>query len=368
MKKRLSLLLIFFLFVTLVAVGCGKETAPAPETQEPEKPEVKVGFVFIGPTTDGGWSTTHNDGRLAVEKELNVPTIYQENVPEGPDVEKVMNDMIDQGANVIFATSFGYMDYVEKVAQNHPDVKFYHCSGYKSGPNFVNYFGKIEEARYLSGIVAGLKTKSNKIGYVAAFEIPEVVRGINAFALGVQSVNPQAKVHVKWTHDWVDPPKSKDAAIALLDEGCDVITQHVDGPAPQIAAQERGVWGIGYHADMSQSAPKANMTSPAWNWAPYYVDTVKTIIDGTWKAENYLGGLKEDIVRLAPLTDVAPAEAKELVEKAQADIISGELQLFTGPLKDNTGELRIPEGETMSIQEQYEAFDWFVEGVVGKVK
>lgn len=371
MKKGLSMLLVLLLVLTLVLAGCGakKETpAPGGETKEPEKPQVKAGFVFIGPIGDGGFSFSHNEGRKMVEKELGVPTIYAENVPEGPDVEKVMKDMIDQGANMIFATSFGYMDYVEKVAKEFPDVKFYHCSGYKSGPNFINYFGKIEESRYLSGIVAGMKTKTNKIGYVAAFEIPEVVRGINAFALGVQSVNPKAEVHVKWIHSWIDPPKAKDAAIALLAEGCDVIAQHEDSPAPQIAAEEKGAWAIGYHSDMSQAAPKANMTSPVWNWGPYYVAQVKSVMDGTWKAENYLGGLKEGIVDLAPLTPLAPEGAQETVDKARAAILSGEFKLFTGPLKDNTGQLRIPAGETMSLQDQYENFDWFVEGVVGKVK
>lgn len=373
MKKKLSLFLVILMLALVFLSGCGKSEpapapAPAPQPEAAKKPEVKVGFVFIGPTADGGWSYSHNEGRKMIEEQLKVPTIFQENVPEGPEVEKVMNDMIDQGANVLFATSFGYMDYAEKVANAHPDVKVYHCSGYKSGPNFVNYFGKIEEARYLSGIVAGMKTKSNKLGYVAAFEIPEVVRGINAFALGVQSVNPKAKVYVKWVHSWIDPPKAKDAANALLAEGCDVIAQHEDSPGPQIAAEEKGVWGIGYHSDMSKAAPKANMTSAIWNWGPYYVSEVKKVIDGTWKAENYLGGLKEGIVLLAPLTPVAPEGAKEAVEKAQADLLSGKLQLFTGPLKDNTGKERIPAGETMSIKAQYEEFDWFVEGVVGKVK
>lgn len=369
MKKGLSLILVFVMMFALVLSGCGTKTeTPAPAPKEPEKPAVKVGFVFIGPIGDGGFSFSHNEGRKMVEEKLGVPTIYSENVPEGPEVEKVMKDMIDQGANIIFATSFGYMDYVEKVAKEFPDVKFYHCSGYKSGTNFVNYFGKIEESRYLSGIVAGMKTKSNKIGYVGAFEIPEVVRGINAFALGVQSVNPKAKVYVKWTHSWIDPPKAKDAASALLAEGCDVIAQHEDSPAPQLAAEEKGLWGIGYHSDMSKAAPKANMTSPVWNWGPYYVAQVKSVIDGTWKAENYLGGLKEGIVDLAPLTPVAPEESKAVVEKAKADILSGQFKLFTGPIKDNEGKLRIPAGETMSIQDQYENFDWFVEGVIGKVK
>lgn len=368
MKKSLNLILVVFMIVALIATGCGaKQEAPAP-TPEPEKPKYKAGFVYVGPIGDGGYTYAHNEGRKYLEEQLKIETIYKESVPETQEVEKVINDMIDQGANIIFATSFGFMDYVEKVAKNHPDVKFFHCSGYKTGPNMTNYFGKIEEARYLSGIVAGMKTKANKIGYVAAFNIPEVVRGINAFALGVQSVNPKATVEVVWTQTWYDPAKEKEAAKALLAKGVDVIAQHQDTAGPQQAAEEKGVWSIGYNTDMTSTAPKAHMTSPVWNWGTYYVKAVQSVMDGTFKPEPYLGDLKEGLVDLSPLTDIAPAGAKEKVEQAKADIISGKYKLFTGPIKDNTGALRIKEGETMSLEDQYSNFDWFVEGVIGKVK
>jgi len=366
MKKILSLLLVMFMIVALIATGCGtkKEATPAPQ---PEKPKFKAGFIYVGPIGDGGYTFAHNEGRKYLEKELGIPTIYKESVPESQEVEKVINDMIDQGANIIFATSFGFMDYVEKVAKNHPNVKFFHCSGYKTGPNMTNYFGKMEEARYLSGIVAGMKTKTNKIGYVGAFNIPEVVRGINAFALGVQSVNPKATVEVVWTQTWYDPAKEKEAAKALLAKGVDVIAQHQDTAGPQQAAEEKGVWSIGYNTDMTNTAPKAHMTSPVWNWGVYYVKATKMVMDGKFTNEPYLGDMKDGLIALSPLTALAPAGAKEKVEAAKADIISGKNLIFTGPLKDNTGKLRIEAGKPMSIQAQYGNFDWLWQCVIGNV-
>ena len=366
MKKVLSLVLIMVMIATLVLTGCTSQKADAPKVEDKSE-QIKVGFIYVGPIGDGGWTYAHNEGRKYLEEQLNVETIYKESVPEGPEVEKVMKDMIDQGANVIFATSFGYMDYMEKVSKEFPEVKFLHCSGYKMTENMSNYFGRIYQARYLSGIVAGLKTESNKIGYVAAFNIPEVIRGINAFTLGVQSVNPDAVVKVKWTNTWYDPAKEKEAAIALLDEGVDVIAQHQDTAGPQIAAEERGKWSVGYNTDMKDTAPKAYMTAPIWNWGPYYVDQVQAIMDGTWKAESYWGGMDEGIVKLAPLTDNAPAEAKALVEKVQEEIIAGTQKIFVGPIKDQTGAVKVPDGVMMTDVEML-SFDWFVQGVEGNVK
>jgi basic membrane protein A len=367
MKRKLAVFLSLLLVFALVATGCGAGTPDTEEPQENEKPAVKVGFIYIGSASDGGWSEAHDKGRQYLEEQLGVETVVKESVPEGPDCIKIINDMVDQGCNIIFATSFGYMDYVVQAAQNHPDVKFLHCSGYKMADNLGVYFGRIYQPRYLSGIVAGMKTKTNKIGYVAAFGIPEVVRGINAFTLGVRSVNPDATVAVKWTHTWVDAPKAKEAAKALLDEGCDVIAQHQDAPGPQVAAEESGVWSIGYNMDMTSVAPKAHMTAPVWNWGPYYVDQIKAVMDDSWKAENYWGGMKDGIVNLSPLTENAPEGAQEAVDKAQAAILSGENKIFTGPLKDNTGQLKVPEGVTLT-DEQLTSIDWLVEGVIGKVE
>lgn len=360
MKKGLTLLLVILLAVTLTVTGCSP-SAPAPGEEK-----LKVGFVYVGPIGDGGWTYAHEQGRQYLVDELGVEAIYKESVPEDQESEKVMRDMIDQGAKVIFATSFGYMDHVKKVAEEYPDVTFLHCSGYLSGDNFGNYFGRIYEARYLSGIVAGLKTETNEIGYVAAFDIPEVVRGINAFTLGVRSVNPEAVVKVRWTNTWYDPSTEKSAAIALLDEGVDVIAQHQDTAGPQLAAEERGKFSIGYNTDMVAMAPKAYMTAPVWNWGPYYASQVKAVMDGTWESDVYWGSIKDGIVDLAPLTDVAPEGAKEAVEKAEADILSGTNYIFEGPLKDQNGEIKVPAGTKMSDEEML-SMQWFVEGVEGKI-
>lgn len=360
MKKGLTLLLILLLAVTLTVVGC------SPSTPAPGDEKLKVGFVYIGPIGDGGWTYAHEQGRKYLVDELGVEAIYKESVPEDQESEKVMRDMIDQGAKVIFATSFGYMEHVNKVAEEYPDVTFLHCSGYMSGDNFGNYFGRIYEARYLSGIVAGLKTESNEIGYVAAFDIPEVVRGINAFTLGVRSVNPEAVVKVRWTNTWYDPSTEKSAAIALLDEGVDVIAQHQDTAGPQLAAEERGMSSIGYNTDMVEMAPKAYMTAPVWNWGPYYVSQVKAVMDGTWQPETYWGSLEDGIVDLAPITDIAPEGAKEAVEKAKADILAGTNYIFEGPLKDQNGEIKVPAGTKMTDEEML-SMQWFVEGVEGKI-
>jgi basic membrane protein A len=370
MKRKASLFLVLLMVLALVVTGCGS-AKPAGEAQDPvnKQPKVKVGFVYIGPVTDGGWTEAHENGRKYLVEKLGVETVIRENVPESSECEKVINDMVDQGCNVIFATSFGFMEYVEKAAQNYPDVKFLHCSGFKMADNMGVYFGRMYEPRYLSGVVAGLKTKTNKIGYVAAFEIPEVLRGINAFTMGVRSVNPKATVGVKWTHTWIDAPRAKEAAKALLNEGCDVLAQHQDAPGPQVAAEEKGVWSVGYNMDMTAIAPKAHLTSPVWNWGPYYVAQVQAVMDGTWKAENYWGGMNEGIINLSPLTENAPEGAQEAVDKAKAAILSGENKIWTGPIKDNTGVERVPAGVTLTDEQLTSMdFNWLVEGVIGKVE
>jgi basic membrane protein A and related proteins len=332
--------------------------------------KIKVGFIYLGPVGDGGYTYAHDLGRKYLEQALpgQVETVYKESVSDGnADSEPVMRDLIDQGCTIIFATSFGYMDHVEKIAKEYPNVKFLHCSGYKSGPNFGNYFGRIEQPRYLSGIVAGMKTKTNKIGYVLAFEIPECIRGVDSFTLGVRSVNPKATVILKWTHTWYDPAKEKDAAVALLDEGCDVIAQHQDTTGPQIAAQEKGAFAIGYNSDSRNAAPKAYLTAPIWNWGPYYTAQVKAVIAGTWKPEAYWGGMADGVVDLAPLTANAPKGAQAAVDKIKAQIIAGKFDVWAGPIKDQTGAVRIAKGATLDDKGQL-SLDWLVEGIVGKIE
>lgn len=362
MKKFFSLVLTLVMATSLLLTGCGEESKTAKKDGD-----IKVGFLYVGPIGDGGWSYSHDLGRLYLEKELKVKTIYRESVKEDvAEVQKVVEDMINQGANVIIGTSFGFMDGMEKEAKKHPEIKFMHCSGYKTAENMSTYFGRMYEARYLSGIVAGMKTKSNTIGYVGAFDIPEVIRGINAFTLGVQSVNPNAKVKVKFTKTWYDPAKEKEAAKALLDEGADVITQHQDTAGPQQAAEERGAFSIGYNTDMKNKAAKAYMTSPIWNWGPYYVEQIKAIKDGTWKSHSYWEGIKDGIVELAPLTENAPEGAKEKVEKAREEIIAGKNKVFQGPIKDQDGKVKVEDGKVMSDEDLLQ-MKWFVQGVEGKI-
>lgn len=355
--RKLSLLLIFSMVLFALYAGGQDEAAEEVFT---------VGFVFTGPVGDGGWTQQHNYARQAVEEELGVRTIYKESVPNTQESAKVMRDMIAQGAEMIFATSFGYMDYMLEVAEDHPEVAFFHCGGYKQSANAVNYLGRMYQARYLSGIVAGMKTETKKLGYIAAFEIPEVVRGINAFTLGARSVDPEITVEVIWTHNWNDPPNEKEATNALIDNGCDVIAQHQTGPANLQAAEARGVWGIGYQADMNDAAPEATLTSPYWDWENYYIDQVEKVMSGTWQAENFWGGMETGTVRLADLGKNAPAGAADKVAEVREAIADGSFTVFAGPLRNNTGELIVPAGETMDDGSLL-GMDWLVEGVIGTI-
>ncbi|MGK0465927.1 BMP family ABC transporter substrate-binding protein [Clostridium sp.] len=367
MRKKLgSLLIAVTLIMSLMLVGCGSNTKT--ETKTDEKKEMKVGFIYVGPVGDGGWTYSHDVARLELEKKTGVKTVFLESVKEDlAEVEKVCEDMINGGATVIIGTSFGFMDGMVASAAKHPEVKFLHASGYEKSENMSNYFGRMYQARYLSGIVAGMKTKSNSIGYVAAFSIPEVIRGINAFTLGVQSVNPKAIVKVKWTNTWYNPSKEKEAGKALVAEGVDVITMHQDTAGPLQAAEDAGKSAIGYNTDMAAKAPKAYMTSPVWDWTPYYVEQIKAIKDGTWKSESYWKGLEAGIVSLAPLTKNAPSGAEEAVEKSKAAIISGENKIFVGPLEDQSGSVKVESGKVMTDEELLQ-INWFVKGIEGKLE
>jgi basic membrane protein A and related proteins len=376
MKKLISIMLSLIVIMGVFLTGCGNKasesTTPAPTANTAQK--LKVGFLYVGPVGDGGYTYAHDQGRKYLVAKLGdkVETVVKESVKEDTaEVDKACEEMINNGVKVIIGTSFGFMDGLDKSAKKHPEIIYMHCSGYLLEPNMSNYFGRDYQVRYLSGIVAGMKTKSNKIGYVAAYNTPEVVRGINAFALGVQSVNSTAVVKVNWTNTWYDPAKEKEAAKALLDQGVDVIAQHQDTTGPQVAAEEKGVWSIGYNADMSKAAPDAYMTAPIWNWGPYYVDQIQKVLNKTWKSESYWGSMEADnaksIIYLAPLTKVAPEGAQAKVDKAKADILAGTNKVFQGPIKDQTGAIKVPAGTVMSDKDML-SFDWFVQGVEGKVK
>lgn len=351
------------LVLMLLFAGCGSSAGNQSDDT------VKVGFIYVGPVGDGGYTYAHDQGRQYLENEMaNIKTTFIESVPENAvDTERELTSLAEKGHKIIFATSFGYMESVIKVAKKYPDVTFLHCSGYMTADNAGTYFGRMYQARYLSGIVAGKMTTSNKLGYVGAFPIPEVVRGINAFTLGVRSVNPDAKVKVVWTYTWYDPVTEKQAAESLLAEGCDIIAQHQDTPAPMQAAEEKGAYGVGYNTDMSKAAPNAVLTTPVWNWGPYYVKTVQAVLDGTWTNEQYWGPMADGVVDLAPFGAMVPEEVKQLVETEKQKIINGEYDVFAGPIKDQSGAVKVPAGTAMTDTEMLD-FDWFVEGVEGTIE
>jgi len=374
-KKKIFALLVVVMLLVLAACGGNTETQEPADTQSGDtattenqviaKEDLKVGFVYIGTINDEGYTQAHDQGRLALE-EMGIQTMYVEGVPENADCEKAIRDLIDQGCNVIYANSFNYMDYVLKVAKEFPDVKFGHATGITTADNVSTYMGRIYQARYLSGIVAGMKTQVNKIGYVAAVPIPEVIRGINAFTLGVQSVNPDATVEVIWTNTWFDPAVEKQAAIELLNKGVDVLAQHQDTTACQIAAQEKGAFAIGYNTPTPDAAPQAYLTAPLFHWEKFYVDDVQHILDGTWTSRAYWEGLTSGMVSLDALTDNCAEGTAEAVAEAQAKIESGELEPFTGPIADQNDEIKVADGVRMTDAEML-SFDWFVKGVIGTI-
>lgn len=365
--RKLSAVILVMVFLTVFVAGCGGTDKDKDAQKAPDQEKFKVGFVYIGNPGDAGWTYTHDQGRKYLQKELpEVETVFLENVSEGADAERSIEQLVQKGCKLIFTTSFGFGDGTIAVAKKYPDVVFMHASGIDQAENVGTYFGKIEQMRYLTGIVAGKMTRSNTLGYVAAYDIPEVVRGINAFTLGAQSVNPDVKVKVVWTHDWVDANLAKQAANSLIEAGADVITQHVDATSPQIAAEEAGKWAIGYHSDMSAYAPNYSLTAAVWNWGSYYVETVKSVMNKTWKSNAYWGGADTGIIALAPISNKVPADVKKLVEEKQEAIKTGKLDIFAGPLKAQDGTVKVKAGQKMTDTEIL-SFNWFVAGVEGKI-
>jgi len=367
MKKFLALFLVLALVMTSLA-GCGGGATEDEAPAETGEPEMTVGFIYIGPARDGGFSEAHDRGRQAMEEYFGgkVKTLYAENVPEEKQaVESAAVTMIDQGASVIIGTSYGFMDALESLAAEYPDVMFIHFSGNKmNDTNFGNFFGAMEEPRYLAGMVAGLMTKSNKIGYIAAFPYTELLIGINAFTLGAKSVNPSAEVKVVYTNSWYDPANEKAAAEALLAQGCDVLEQHCDTTGPQIAAEAAGAYAIGYNLDSRDAAPGAFLTAPLWHHEVYYIKAVQEIMDGTWKPESYYGTMADGYVSLAEMTDLVPADVQAKVKEVEAKIKAGEFPIFVGPIKDNAGNIVVPEGTTLDRAGIW-SMDYLVEGATG---
>ncbi|WP_188821340.1 BMP family ABC transporter substrate-binding protein [Brucella endophytica] len=309
--------------------------------------KLKVGFIYIGPPGDFGWTYQHDQGRKALEAALGdkIETTYLENVPEGSDAERSIERLARSGAKLIFTTSFGYMDATIKVAKKFPDVKFEHATGYKTADNVAVYNSRFYEGRYVQGQIAAKMSKAGVAGYIASVPVPEVVQGINSFMLGAQSVNPNFKVKVIWVNSWFDPGKEADAAKALIDQGVDIITQHTDSTAAMQVAAERGIKAFGQASDMIKFGPQTQLTSIVDNWAPYYIERTKAVLDGTWKSQNIFHGMHDGFVVMAPYTNM-PDDVKKMAEETQAKITSGELKPFTGPIKKQDGSVWLKEGET----------------------
>lgn len=336
------------------------------------KDSIKVGVIHLSDPADGsGYTYTHDIGIMGMQQNLGLSDsqiIRKINVNDSDKdaTRKAIKECIDEGCNIIFSTSWGYMETTAQMAEEYPDVYFSHGTGYMSnGKNFNNYFGRIYQPRYLSGIVAGMNTKTNKIGYVAAMgsENSEVTGGIDAFALGVYSVNPSAQIYVKVTNSWYDPAAEKAAASTLLDMNCDVITQHCDTTYPQLLAQQKNVYSIGYNSDMSKDAPDACLCSVIWNWSAYYTAAVQSVIDGTWDGSNYYGGMNENLVGITQLADFCKSGTQQKVDEAKKDIISGKLGIFDGVIETNTGTTVGESGKTLKDSDITGNINWYFKTV-----
>ena len=338
--------------------------------------KLKAAFVYFTNPGDHGWTYAHEMGRREVQEYFGdkIETSYVENVVEGPDSVRVIRELAKTGNDIIFTTSFGYMDYTLKVAKEFPNVKFEHISGYKRLPNMATGNIRYYEGRYVQGLVAGKMTKSNKIGYIAAFPIPEVIQGINAFGLGLRAANPNAEVSVIWVNTWYDPVKEADAAKVLIAEGADVLAQHTDSPAMLQIAEKAGVFGFGQASDNKAFAPKAQLFSSVNNWTPYYKTKIQQALDGTWSTgegpKHWAGdiwkGMADDYLVLSPFENM-PADVAAVASQAVSDIKSGKNKIFTGPIRDNAGNERVPAGKTLTDAELFMTLDYYVEGVKGKI-
>jgi len=359
-KVRRSLfgLLAVVLGLSLVAASCGSD----------DESSTKAAFIYVGPVGDAGWTYAHDQGRQEAAAETGVETAFVETVPEGTaDFGNYARDFIEQGFNVIIGTSFGYMDDMEALAEEFPDVVFDHVSGYKAnGTNFGNTFGRMYEPRYLSGMVAGSATSSNLIGYVAAFPIPEVIRGINAFTLGVREVNPDAQVEVVWTSTWFDPVVEGDSAQAMLDKGADVIAMHQDSTAAGEKAEAAGARWVAYNSDMSAHAPAAHLTAPVWNWGPRYTEIIGQATDGTYEGGYYWGSMADGVVDLAPIAADVDAAVKAAVAERKQQIIDGSFHPFQGPINAQDGSVYVAAGDVLDDGTML-SMDVFVEGVIGSL-
>ncbi|MDI1258720.1 BMP family ABC transporter substrate-binding protein [Aquabacterium sp.] len=366
---------------TAALVGCGKKDEAAPDAASaastPEAtasvaaapaPPLNIAFAYVGPVGDAGWTYAHDQGRLAVEKEFGdkVKTTFVEKVPEGPDAERVLRDMVGQGNKLIFGTTFGYMEPMLKVAADHKDVKFEHGTGYKTAENMRTYDSRTYEGAYMAGVIAGGMTKSNTLGVVGSIPIPEVIRNINAFTLGAQSVNPKVKTKVVWINNWFDPPKETEGAQSLINQGADVLFQNTDSSAVLQTAEKAGKYAFGWDSDMSKFGPKAHLGSAIINWAPYYIKATKDALEGTWTTGGVWWGVKEGAIDLVSVSDAVPADLKAKVDTVKAGLKDGSFVIWKGPIVGQDGK-EVLAKDAVADDKFLGGINFYVKGVDGAV-
>jgi len=352
-------------------VGCGKkeEPKPAPVVEAPKPEPLKIAFAYVGPVGDGGWTFAHDNARKALEAEFGdkIKTSFTENVSESADAERNFRDMVAQGNKLIFGTTFGYMEPMLKVAADHKDVKFEHATGFKQAENMRTYDSRTYEGAYMAGVIAGKMTKSNTLGVVASIPIPEVVRNINAFTLGAQSINPKVKTKVVWVNEWFNPPKETEAATSLINSGADVLFQNTDSPAVLKTAEENGKRAFGWDSDMTAYGPKAHLASAVIYWTPYYIQTTREALEGKWMGGgNTWAGVKEGAIDIVSIADDVPADTKTKVEEIKAGLKDGSFAIWKGPLVDNTGKTQLKKDE-VADDKFLSGLLFYVKGVEGKV-
>jgi simple sugar transport system substrate-binding protein len=363
----------------LMLIACGKKEeskpaessaapAPAAASAQAAADPLKVAFIYVGPVGDAGWTFAHDNARKAVEAEFagKITTSFVEKVPEGADAERVIRDLASQGNKLIFGTTFGYMEPMLKVAKQNPDIKFEHATGYKTAPNMAVYETKTYEGAYLAGVIAGQMTKSNKLGVVASFPIPEVIRNINAYTLGAQSVNPKVTTRAIWISSWFDPSKERDAALTMISQGVDVLIQNTDSPATVQAAEEKGVYAFGWDSDMSKFGPKAHLASAVINWTPYYKQSIQSVLDNKWSSRETWWGVKENSIDLVSLNPALPDEVKKVVADRKAELAAGKPIVFTGPIVDQSGKEVVPAGKEAEVG-MLKGMNFYVKGVEGSI-
>lgn len=369
----------FIQYVTLMGAGMtltgcgGRKSTPAIKPTVQASPvslnqPLKVGFVYPEPVSDMGWTYAHDLGRREMEANLKekIKTTFIEDVNVGADAEKIIRQLAVDGHELIFTTSFGYMNPTIKVARDFPQVAFEHCTGFQRAANVGTYTGRFEESRYLTGMIAGKMTKSNIIGFIGASPTPQVIRGIGAFTLGARLTNPKAKVQVAWIQTLYDPTKEHEAAVSLVNSGADILAQHTDSAAILQLAEEKGIYAFGYNTDMSKFAPKAHLASPISQWGKFYTEKAQAVIDKTWKPDNTWYGIAQGMVDISPMNAVIPLDVQNLVNQKRNEIIQGIAHPFEGPVKDQKGVLRVPIGKVLDDKAQL-AMDWYVEGVEGTI-